>query len=98
MFVGLAVAPSRFARASAINTSVKPLRSKLKNAALMTLVGGLRGVDENETLQGERQDEPRRGNADPAMAMRTSLPPFASLPINLYAKIEDGAAPGTARR
>jgi galactofuranosylgalactofuranosylrhamnosyl-N-acetylglucosaminyl-diphospho-decaprenol beta-1,5/1,6-galactofuranosyltransferase len=59
----------------------------------MTLVGGFGEVDENETFQAERQDEPRRGNPGPAMAMRTFFtPPFASLPVDLYAKIEDGAA------
>ena len=59
----------------------------------MTLVGGFREVDENAALPADRQEALREEDPDAAIAMRTFFtPPFANLPVDLYAKIEDGAA------
>ncbi|MEB3371640.1 glycosyltransferase [Saccharopolyspora mangrovi] len=59
----------------------------------MTLVGGFREVGENEVRPADRQAAPRPGELGAAVAMRTFFtPPFAGLPVDLYTKIEDGAA------
>ncbi|WP_406691284.1 glycosyltransferase [Saccharopolyspora sp. ID03-671] len=50
-------------------------------------------MNDTEVLPTGRQAAPTPEDHGPAIAMRTFFtPPFASLPVDLYAKIEDGAA------
>ncbi|GAB3692447.1 hypothetical protein GCM10027597_49510 [Saccharopolyspora tripterygii] len=50
-------------------------------------------MDENAALPADRQEALHEEDPGTAIAMRTFFtPPFASLPVDLYAKIEDGAA------